>query len=144
MTLLSLIFLLKDGPTIRAWVEDHSGVPKPIAQTISQRVLGSLRGYFLGVSIVAAFNAIVVALGAWILGVPLVGTIAVVSFFGGYIPYIGAWAAGAFAVLVALGGGGTDAAVGMIVVQLLATASSSNSSSRWRWAPRSASTRSRS
>ena len=120
MTLLSLIFLLKDGPTIRAWVEDHSGVPKPVAQTISQRVLGSLRGYFLGVSIVGAFNAIVVGLGAWVLGVPLVGTIVVVTFLGGYIPYIGAWGAGAFAVLVALGGAGTDAAVGMIVVQLLA------------------------
>ena len=25
MTALSLFFLLKDGPTIRAWVEDHSG-----------------------------------------------------------------------------------------------------------------------
>ena len=120
MTLLSLIFLLKDGPTIRAWVEDHSGVPKPVAQTISRRVLGSLRGYFLGVSIVGAFNAIVVALGAWVLGVPLVGTIAVVTFLGGYIPYIGAWGAAIFAVLVALGGAGTDAAAGMIVVQLLA------------------------
>ena len=119
MTALSLIFVLKDGPTIRAWVEDHSGVPKPVAQTISRRVFGSLRGYFL-VSIVGAFNAIVVGLGAWVLGVPLAGTIVVVTFLGGYIPYLGAWGAGAFAVLVALGGAGTDAAVGMIVVQLLA------------------------
>ncbi len=120
MTALSLIFLLKDGPTIRAWVEDHSGVPKPVAQTISRRVLGSLRGYFLGVSIVGAFNAIVVGLGAWALGVPLIGTIAAVTFLGGYIPYIGAWGAAIFSVLVALGGAGTDAAAGMIVVQLLA------------------------
>ncbi len=51
---------------------------------------------------------------------PLIGTIVAVTFIGGYIPYIGAWAAGAFAVLVALGGAGTDAAAGMIVVQLLA------------------------
>jgi putative heme transporter len=36
------------------------------------------------------------------------------------IPYIGAWSAGAFAVLVALGGAGTDAAAGMIVLQLIA------------------------
>jgi putative heme transporter len=120
MTALSLFFLLKDGPTIRAWIEDHSGVPKPVAQTISQRVLGSLRGYFLGVTIVAAFNAAVVALGAWVLGVPLVGTITAVTFLGAYVPYIGAWAAGVFAVLVALGGAGADAAAGMIVVQLIA------------------------
>ena len=62
----------------------------------------------------------VVALGAWVLGVPLVGTIAGVTFLGGYVPYIGAWAAGAFAVLIALGGAGTEAAAGMIALQLLA------------------------
>jgi predicted PurR-regulated permease PerM len=120
MTALSLFFLLKDGPTIRAWTEQHMGVPRDIARTITQRVLGSLRGYFLGTTIVAAFNAIVVSLGAWVLGVPLVGTIAAVTFIGAYIPYIGAWSAGAFAVLVALGGAGTDAAAGMAVLQLFA------------------------
>jgi predicted PurR-regulated permease PerM len=120
MTALSLFFLLKDGPTIRGWVEEHLGVPKPVARTISQRVLGSLRGYFLGVTIVAAFNAVVVSIGAFALGVPLVGTIAAITFFGAYIPYLGAWAAGAFAVLIALGSSGTDAAAGMIVVELLA------------------------
>jgi putative heme transporter len=120
MTALSLFFLLKDGPQIRAWADGHLGLPMPVAQTITQRVLGSLRGYFLGVTIVAAFNAVVVTIGALILGVPLVGTIAAVTFLGAYIPYLGAWGAGAFAVLIALGGAGTDAAGGMIVVQLLA------------------------
>ena len=51
---------------------------------------------------------------------PLVGTIAAVTFLAAYVPYLGAWTAGAFSVLVALGGAGTDAAIGMIVVQLLA------------------------
>jgi putative heme transporter len=120
LTALSLFFLLKDGPTIREWGERHLGVPVPVAHTISRRVLQSLRGYFLGVTIVAGFNAIVVSLGALVLGVPLVGTIAAVTFIGAYIPYLGAWGAGAFSVLIALGGAGTDAAVGMIVVQLLA------------------------
>jgi predicted PurR-regulated permease PerM len=96
------------------------GVPRDIARTITQRVLGSLRGYFLGTTIVAAFNAAVVAIGAWVLGVPLVGTIAAVTFVAAYIPYIGAWSAGAFAVLIALGGAGTEAATGMIILQLLA------------------------
>lgn len=120
MMVLSLFFLLKDGPLIRGWAESHLGVPKDVARTITQRVLGSLRGYFLGVTIIAAFNASVVTLGALVLGVPLIGTIAAVTFIGAYIPYIGAWAAGAFAVLIALGGAGTDAAAGMVVVQLLA------------------------
>jgi putative heme transporter len=120
MAALSLFFLLKDGPTIRAWTERHLGLPGAVAQTITQRVLGALRGYFLGTTIVAAFNAVVVAIGAWVLGVPLIGTIAAVTFIGAYIPYIGAWSAGVFAVLMALGGAGTDAAAGMIVVQLIA------------------------
>jgi putative heme transporter len=120
LTVLSLFFLLKDGPVIRAWGERHLGVPVDVAHVISQRVLGSLRGYFLGVTIVAAYSAVIVFIGALILGVPLAGTIAVVTFLAGYVPYLGAWTAGIFAVLIALGGGGADAAVGMAVLQLLA------------------------
>jgi putative heme transporter len=120
LTALSLVFLLKDGPTIRAWAERHVGVPVVVAHTVSARVLQSLRGYFFGVTIVAAFNAVVVTIGALILGVPLAGTIAAVTFLGAYIPYLGAWGAGAFAVLIALGGAGTEAAIGMAVIQLLA------------------------
>ncbi len=120
MTALSSFFLLKDGPQIRAWAEQHMGVPQSVARLVTSRTLESLRGYFTGVTIVASFNAVVVAIGALLLGVPLIGTIAAVTFFGAYIPYLGAWGAGAFTVLIALGGAGTDAAAGMIVVQLLA------------------------
>ena len=120
MTLLSLIFLLADGPKIRAWGERHMRVPEPVARTITGRTIESLRGYFLGTTIVAGFNAVVVGLGALFLDIPLAGTIAVITFFAAYIPYLGAWTAGAFSVLLALGGAGTDAAVGMIVIQLLA------------------------
>lgn len=120
LTVLSLFFLLKDGPTIRAWGERHMELPLPVARTITQRILESLRGYFLGVTIVAAFNGVVVGLGALILGVPLAGTIAVVTFLAAYIPYLGAWGAGVFAVLIALGGSGVEAAGGMVVVELLA------------------------
>jgi putative heme transporter len=120
LTALSLFFLLKDGPAIRSWGERHLGVPIPVAHTVTRRVLQSLRGYFFGVTIVAAFNAVVVGAGALALGIPLAGTIAAITFFGAYVPYLGAWGAGAFAVLIALGGAGTDAAVGMIVIQLLA------------------------
>lgn len=119
MTTLSLFFLLKDGPQIRAWTESHLGIPKAVAHIAAERALQSLRGYFLGVTIIAGFNAVLVGTGALVLGVPLPGTIAVVTFIGGYIPYVGAWSAGAFSVLVALGGGSPEAASGMIVIQLL-------------------------
>ncbi|HEX7289719.1 MAG TPA: AI-2E family transporter, partial [Conexibacter sp.] len=120
LTALSLFFLLKDGRLIRGWAERHMRVPARVAHQMTGRVLQSLRGYFVGVTIVAAFNAVVVTVGALLLGVPEVGAIAVVTFLGAYVPYLGAWGAGAFSVLVALGGAGTDAAIGMIVVQLLA------------------------
>lgn len=42
------------------------------------------------------------------------------AFFAAYIPYLGAWSAATFSVLIALGGAGADAAAGMVVVQLLA------------------------
>ena len=118
--LLSLFFLLKDGPTMRRWVDRHLGVPPPVAQVITGGIIRSLRGYFRGVTIVAAFNAIVVGLAALLLDVPLAGTIAVVTFVTAYVPYVGAFVAGAFAVILALGSQGTTTAVAMLVVVILA------------------------
>jgi putative heme transporter len=117
---LGTFFLLKDGPQMRSWLDRHVGLPQPIAHTISGSVLISLRGYFRGVTLVAAFNGVVVGLAALILGVPLAGTIAVVTFVTAYVPYIGAVVAGAFAVLIALGAQGTGVAIAMLVVVLLA------------------------
>ena len=117
---LSLFFLLKDGPSMRSWVNQHMGVDQPVAQTITGNVILSLRRYFGGVTIVAAFNGIVVGLGALVLGVPLAATIALVSFVTAYIPYIGAFVAGAFAVVLALGSEGVTDAIIMLVIVLLA------------------------
>jgi predicted PurR-regulated permease PerM len=117
---LSLFFLLKDGPGLRRWVDEHMGVEASVARTITGNVIVSLRRYFGGVTIVAAFNAVVVGIGAVVLGVPLAGTIAVVSFVTAYIPYIGAFVAGAFAVILTLGSEGTTEAIIMLVIVLLA------------------------
>jgi predicted PurR-regulated permease PerM len=84
------------------------------------RIAGSMRGYFLGVTIVALWSALIVGAGCLLLGVPLAGTIAVVTFLGGYIPYIGAWTAGIFAVLIALGGSSPETAAALAVIVLLA------------------------
>ena len=117
---LGTFFLLKDGQQMRRWLDRHVGLPEPIAYTISGAVITSLRGYFRGVTLVAAFNGVVVGLAALILDVPLAGTIAVVTFVTAYVPYIGAVVAGTFAVLIALGAQGTGIAIAMLVVVLLA------------------------
>jgi predicted PurR-regulated permease PerM len=117
---LGTFFVLKDGQQMRRWLDRHVGLPEPIAYTISGAVITSLRGYFRGVTLVAAFNGVVVGLAALILDVPLAGTIAVVTFVTAYVPYIGAVVAGTFAVLIALGAQGTGIAIAMLVVVLLA------------------------
>jgi predicted PurR-regulated permease PerM len=117
---ISLFFMLKDAPTLGRFVERHLGMPVPLAHTVLAQVSRSLRGYFVGVTIVASWSALLVGAGALLLGVPLWGTIAIVTFLGGYVPYLGAWAAGVFAVLIALGGQGPEAALAIAVIVLLA------------------------
>lgn len=116
----STFFLLKDGPVYRRFIDRHLGIPRPIATIVTGDVVQALRSYFYGVTLVAVFNAILVGLGAWALGVPLAGTIAVVTLVTAYVPFIGAFVSGAFAVVVALGSEGTDAALVMLVIVLLA------------------------
>ena len=119
-TVFSLFFLLKDGPKLHAWTDRHLGVPAPAAATITGGVIKAMRRYFLGVTIVAAFNATVVGIAALVLDVPLAGTIAVVTFVTAYIPFVGAVVSGAFAVLLALGTQGTTTALIMLVIVILA------------------------
>lgn len=116
----STFFLLKDGPTVRAFIDRNLGVPQSVAAVITGNVIRSLRRYFLGVTAVAAFNAIVVGLGALALGVPLAGTIAVVVFVTAYVPFIGAFVSGAFAVILTLAAEGTVDAAIMLVIVILA------------------------
>jgi predicted PurR-regulated permease PerM len=98
--------VLKDSRVMGGFINRHMGVPEPLARTITGNIASALRGYFAGVTIIAAFNAVVVGAAAFVLGVPLAGTIAVVTFVTAYVPYIGAWAAGGFAVIPAVGSQG--------------------------------------
>ncbi|HWQ02634.1 MAG TPA: AI-2E family transporter [Gaiellaceae bacterium] len=119
-TAFSIFFLLAGGPGIRRWVDHHLGLPVELASLITGNVMRAMRLYFVGVTAVAAFNALVVGIGALILGVPLAGTIAIVTFVTAYIPYIGAFISGAFAVLLALGSEGTTTALIMLVIVIIA------------------------
>lgn len=55
-------------------------------------------------------------MAALLLGLPLILTIVVVNFVGGYIPYIGAFLGGGLAVIIALGDSGLTTAAIMLVV----------------------------
>jgi putative heme transporter len=117
---LSTLFVLKDGPVMHRFINRHLGMPEPVANVVTTNIAAALRNYFLGVTIIAGFNAVLIGGAALILDVPLAGTIAVVTFVGAYVPYLGAWVAGGFAVLIALSTGSTSDALVLAVVALLA------------------------
>jgi putative heme transporter len=119
-TAFASFFLIKDAPAIGRWIENHMGLEPPTARVVLSDVIEALRRYFLGLTLVGAFNAAIVVTGALILGVPLLGTIALVTFLGSYIPIIGAWTAGIFVFALALADQGTAAALIMALIVFLA------------------------
>ena len=62
----------------------------------------------------------VIGVAAVLLRLPLIPSILLLTFIGGYVPYIGAFLAGAYVALIALGERGVAAAVVMIIVSLAA------------------------
>ena len=115
-----LFWIAKDGRKIGRWAGGHMALPHEVGLTIVRQSLHALQRYFYGVTMIAALNGVVVWLGAAVLGVPLALTIGLVTFFFAYIPYFGAVIGGAFAVLIALGAGGTSDALTMLVIVILA------------------------
>ena len=114
-----MYYLLKDGASLRRGLVARidpamrSGVDGFIGDAC--RIL---REYGWGRTIMSAIVSAVIGLASLLLGLPLVFTIIVVNFIGGYIPYIGAFLGGGLAVIIALGDGGLGKAAIMLVVVL--------------------------
>ena len=60
-----------------------------------------------------------IGVGVWLLGVPFALPIAVLTFFGGFVPIVGAFVAGAIATLVALVSNGIWTAVAVLAIVLV-------------------------
>ena len=71
----------------------------------------TLGRYFRGVAIVAFMDALLIGIGLAIIGVPFVLPLAVLTFFGAFIPVIGAVLAGLAAFLIALAAEGVTSAL---------------------------------
>ena len=114
-----MYYLLKDGASLRRGLVARidpamrSGVDGFIGDAC--RIL---REYGWGRTIMSAIVSAVIGLASLLLGLPLVFTIIVVNFIGGYIPYIGAFLGGGLAVIIALGDGGLGKAAIMLLVVL--------------------------
>ena len=115
-----LFWIAKDGRKIGRFVGRHLLLPPEVGVPIVRRSVRAMQRYFFGISAIAALNGIIVGLGAYAIGVPLAATIGLVTFVTAYVPYFGAIIGGAFAVLVALGTGGTGDATIMLIIVILA------------------------
>lgn len=91
----------------------------------------SVRGYFKGTAITALVTAPIFMIPLLLLRVPLAVPIFVLYFFLSYVPFVGAWITGAFAVLIALGSGGPPAALIIGVTFLLSNGAIQSAVNSW-------------
>jgi putative heme transporter len=112
VALFATIFFLYDGQGIWRWVASlFPGSARAHVDQAGALSWQALSGYARGTVLIAAIDAIGIGLGVWLLGVPLAGPIAVLVFFGSFIPIVGATLSGLVAVLVALATEGVTTAL---------------------------------
>lgn len=112
LALFTMIFLLLDGRGIWGWIVRL--FPQGAAFDVDEaghRAWHTLVRYVRGTMVVAMFDAAFIGLALVIMGVPLALPLTVLTFFGAFIPIVGATLAGAAAVLVALVDGGLSTAL---------------------------------
>jgi putative heme transporter len=120
LSLIALFFYLKDGDRMVGVALQLT--PERLRNDVAEvlrRVWATLGGYFRGQIVVAAVDAVFIGIGLAILGVPLAVPLALLVFFGGLFPIVGAFTAGAIAVLVALVDGGVGLAVAVLVLNVV-------------------------
>jgi predicted PurR-regulated permease PerM len=103
LILMLTFFFVKDGHKFLPWMKTLSGrrAGEHTAE-VMERAWDTLGGFIRTQSLVAFIDAVIIGVGLALIGVPLAVPLAVVTFFGGYIPIIGAFISGALAVLVTL------------------------------------------
>lgn len=119
LVLVLTFFFLKDGPAFLPWARRVVGrkAGRHVTEA-SMRAWRTLSGFIRTQAIVSAVDAVFIGIGLVILQVPLAFALALLVFFGGFIPIVGAFAVGTLAVLVALvaNGWGTALAVLALIV----------------------------
>jgi predicted PurR-regulated permease PerM len=115
--LLSFLFL-KDGHRFLPWLHRLSG---PTAgshlEEVGNRAWATLGGFIRTQALVSLIDAVFIGGGLLIVGVPLAIPLAVLTFFAGFVPIVGAFVAGTVAVLIALVSNGVTGA--LIVLALI-------------------------
>ncbi|SOC54395.1 AI-2E family transporter [Ornithinimicrobium cerasi] len=119
MTLVLSFFILKDGNRFGPWIRRSTGPTAGMHLTEAlARVWRTVGGFIKAQAMVSFVDAVLIGLGLLLLGVPMAFVLAIITFFAGFIPIVGAVLAGALAVLVALVSNGFATAVWVLVIVL--------------------------
>jgi predicted PurR-regulated permease PerM len=112
-------YVLKDGPVIERWlVRQFPESGRADVDDYLRTGVRSIRAYWAGRSVLSAAVTVVIVLVSLLMGLPLIGTIAIVNFLGGYVPYLGAFIGGGLATLLAVAEGGLRLGFIMLAVVL--------------------------
>jgi predicted PurR-regulated permease PerM len=102
-----LYYLLKDGALLAGKaLHLFDAHYRESASEAGNFAAQSTRDYFRSRTVMSVINAVIIMIGMLLIGVPEVAAIGVVNFVGGYIPYLGGFVGGAFAVLIGISEGG--------------------------------------
>jgi predicted PurR-regulated permease PerM len=118
-TLLTFYFM-RDGPRLwELFLERIHGPRRARIAVAGPRAAGILNGYMVGTTVISAFGAFCQWLVMVILGLPFAIPITILSFFGGYIPYIGSMITTLLGFLVAVAVGDTRDIVIMFIFTIV-------------------------
>lgn len=129
--LFFLFFVLRDGRKFPGWFASATKLDAGITQQVDFITRDSIRGYFKGTAITALITAPIFIIPLLILKVPLVFSLFIMYFFLSFVPYIGAWITGLFAVLIAFGSGGSTAALIVALSLLISNGAIQSAVSSW-------------
>ncbi|BDH55110.1 AI-2E family transporter [Tsukamurella sp. PLM1] len=141
--LFFLFFVLRDGHAFPGWLARSTALAENEVDEVVALSRVSVLGYFRGTAITAVMTAPIFMVPLLLLRVPLAVPIFVLYFFLSFVPFVGAWITGVFAVLIAFGSGGPTAALVIGITFVISNGTIQSAVSSGPWAPRSACTPSR-
>ncbi len=126
-----LFFMLRDLNLFPNWLARITKSDPAVLTEVAASVKQSLRGYFRGIAITSVVTAPIFMVPLLLLRIPLAIPIFVLYFVLSFIPFLGAWITGAFAVLIAFGSGGASAAAIIGITFLISNGTIQSAVSSW-------------
>ena len=107
LTLVLVFFFVKDGEDMYAWFARQFPEGRRAGiYDLGRKLWATLGAYVRGIALVGLVDAVLIGIALVLIDVPLVIPLALLTFFGSFLPLIGATIAGIVAALVALVSGG--------------------------------------